>query len=121
MEPVELATPSGYRVTLKPYLNYGQFIQIQQIFTSRMKLKINTSGSDPQTEGATEIDASVLYDANKKALEFLLLKVIMPDGQESNNPVVAIDEMPPQDGIAVMDRINEITNQATTTQKKIAK
>lgn len=131
MEPIEITTPSNYKVSLKPYLNYGQSTQIREIYTANLKVKIQAPNSGVPTEAQKEavkqqledieVSTETIFLARKKTLEFLLLKVIMPDGQESNNALAAIDEMPEIDGDFVMDEVDKISSHAEITQKKIVK
>lgn len=101
MNTVEIKTPSGYTVTLKPFLTYAQYLEVQAIISAKMS--IDAAGQIQGMSGAS------LIDANRKTLEFLLVKVVMPDGTESNNPIGAVDEMPVDDGLAVAEKINELT------------
>lgn len=110
MENIELTTPSGYKVTLKPNLNYGEYTQIQEMMQAKATFDpINKTGTVP---------GSVVGEANRKALEFLLIKVINPDGTEASSPVDAINNMPARDGILVRDKIDELTSDDGVSKKK---
>lgn len=110
MENVEITTPSGYKVTLKSNLNYGEYTQIQEMMQAKATFDpINKTGVVP---------GSVVGEANRKALEFLLVKVISPDGIEATSPVEAINNMPARDGIIIRDKIDELTSDDGVSKKK---
>jgi len=112
MEQIELKTPGGYTVYIKPVLTYGQFIQLQKLIASQMKI-------DPSTNKViSEYEGAILFEANRKTMEFLVAKVIDPQGAEVTNVMEAIDNMPMEDGVAVSQKVNEISAQAQTPKKK---
>lgn len=108
---MDLKTPSGYAVSLKQELTYGEFIEIQNILTSSMELDIK-SGE------VKKIDASVISRSNSKAIEFVVQSVTMPDGKKATNIVGAIMGMPMRDGQLVAAEVNKIANVAQVDQKK---
>jgi len=67
---VEVVTPSGYKVYLKPYVNYGQKREIR---------KVLLKGYDTNNG---RYDSSVLYEAQELAFKLLVDKVIDPEGKE---------------------------------------
>jgi hypothetical protein len=106
-----IKTPSGYAVTLKDQLTYGQFVEIQSIVTGSMKYSIAESKM-------RDVDSSVLMKANQKTLEFMVVEVELPDGTKSNNPIQAIMDMPVKDGQMVQDKVSELTQEASVSKKK---
>lgn len=111
MDNIVIDTPAGYKVTLKPELTYGEFVEIQKILTASMKF-------DFAKNQVRDIDASVLNESNKKAMDFLIVEVVMPDGQKSNNKLGAIYDMPMADGQMIAEQVNNITNTAQVEPKK---
>lgn len=112
MENIELKTSTGYIVHIKPELTYGQFIQIQKLIASQMKV-------DPDTNKITsEYEGAVLFEANRKTMEFLVVKVIDPQGVEMTNVMDAIDNMPLTDGMMLSEKVNEISAKASLPKKR---
>lgn len=106
-----IKTPSGYSVSLKDGLTYGQFLEIQNIVTNSMKYSIS--------EGKMrDVESSVLMKANQKTLEFMVVEVSLPDGTKSNNPIQAVLDMPIKDGQMVQDKVSELTQEASVSKKK---
>jgi len=112
MENIEFKTPSGWAVHIRTDLTYGQFIQIQKLIASQMKI-------DPITNKITsEYEGGMLFEANRKTMEFLVVKVMDPQGIEQTNIMDAIDNMPRADGMALQEKVNEISNKASLPKKK---
>lgn len=112
MENIEFKTPNGWTIQIRPDLTYGQFIQIQKLIASQMKV-------DPVTNKITsEYEGGMLFEANRKTMEFLVIKVIDPQGIEQTNVMEAIDNMPRPDGMALQEKVNEINAKAQLPKKK---
>lgn len=113
MEDIKLTTPSGYTVTIKPELTYGQFIQLQHIFAAGMKF-------DPETKEAvnSELEGKALLESQAKTMEFLVIKILDPQGNEVTNIAGALENMPQRDGQMVANKVNEISGKAQLPQKK---
>lgn len=105
MEPIELKTPSGYKVYLKPELTYGQYVTFQKIIASDMTV-------NPTTGASQDIKGSAVFEATDKVLEFLLVKILSSKGEELPAVAQTINDMPAKDGILVFKKINEITAEA---------
>jgi hypothetical protein len=106
-----IKTPSGYSVTLKDQLSYGEFVEIQEIVTGSMKYSIDE-------KKMRDVESSVLMKANRRTLEFMVKEVGLLDGSKSNNPIQAVFEMPVKDGQVVQDKVSELTQEASVTKKK---
>lgn len=107
----EFKTTSGYTAHLKTELSYGEFIEIQKVLIGSMKFDI-------EKRKVEDFSPSAIFDSNKKAVEFIVKKLVLPDGKESNNIVQSIYEMPRGDGIQLTARINEITSDNSIDEKK---
>jgi hypothetical protein len=116
MEDKIITTSGGYKVTIAPFLNHDQFIEIQEIWTNDAKI-------DPVTGKPIlgEIRANTIYKANRLAVSMLVRKIEGPDGatvvRESNSLPI-----PPGDGQEVMEEIQKMeTEAADSFAKKKAK
>lgn len=100
---MELKTPSGHRVFLKSFLSFGQKRDIEKVFASKVKV-------DPLTQ-KSEVDGSVLYDAQDLGVKYLVEKIIDKDGKEYTGDEVlsVILSWSEKDGKLVYDKIDEIT------------
>lgn len=107
----EFVTPSGYKASLKKELTYGEFVEVQKTMMAGMKVNI-------QNQSIEDFSPIVMYDSNKKALEFMVKKLLYPDGRLSENVAQTVFEMPQRDGEALTKRINEITAQNQIDEKK---
>lgn len=101
---MELKTPSGHRVFLKQFLTFGQKRDIEKVFASKVKV-------DPLTQ-KSEVDGSVLYDAQDLGVKYLIEKIIDKDSKEytGDDILPAILSWPEEDGKLVYDKIDEITS-----------
>lgn len=111
MEPIELTTPHGYKVYLKPELTYGEYSTFQKMLAQDMTL-------DPLTGKSQEIKGSAVFDATEKVLEFLIVKILDPKGEEVAPNKASVDAMPAKDGMAVFAKVNEITAEAGVDDSK---
>lgn len=111
MEPVEIKTPSGYQVSIKPRLNYGQSVELKQTILAKTQMNV-------KDKSLKDLPGDVLIETNKVALKFLVVKVINPDGTIAPDPVAAVYDMPVEDGEAVADKVDEITAQTDLSKKK---
>lgn len=104
--PIELLTPSGYTVELRPFLTTGGRRAIQKA----MARHVPSLGPGMSQEDI-KIPLVAQYEAEEEALRQLLLSVTLPDGTQASDPVAAVNEMPEADGDTVYQRINELTNE----------
>lgn len=113
MDNIELKTPGGYTVTIKPELTYGQYIQLQRIFAADMKF-------NPETKlpVSSDLEGISLLDSQAKAMEFLVVKIVDPQGNEVTNIPGALENMSQSDGQIIADKVNEIYGKVLLPKKK---
>lgn len=113
MDNIELKTPGGYTVTIKPELSYGQFIQLQHIFADTMKY-------NPETKLPvnSELEGKALLESQAKAMEFLVVKILDPQGNEVTNIAGALESLTQSDGQMISDKVNEIWGKAQLPKKR---
>lgn len=114
MEPIELTTPSGYQVFVKPDLTYGQYLELQELVTSNVSVDLEKSALE-------KVSGSFLIKASRKVLEYVVVKVLDPKGVEVSNPIETVLNLPRTDGDVISEKINSITASVFNTQKKGAK
>ncbi len=115
MDPVEIITPSGHKVFFKPFLTTGQDRELQRLFVKKLQV-------DPVTQ-KVDYDASPYYDAEDLAIKFIIEKIVLKDGQEiieKDKIFTTIADWPRQDGKAVYDKIDEITELNKFSKKKVS-
>lgn len=112
MDNIELKTPGGYTVTIKPELTYGQFLQLQHIFAATMKY-------DPSTRQPVDsaLEGKALLETQAKTMEFLVVKILDPQGNEVTNIAGALESMPQRDGQMIADKADEILSKAQLPKK----
>jgi hypothetical protein len=111
MNTTDVKTPNGYIASVTADLTYRQYTELQNILTSKMTV-------DPSTTAVNNISASVVQEANQKALTMLLVKLVDPQGKELPDPGNAINDIPAVDGIAISEKINEIWSNVSISKKK---
>lgn len=74
METREVKTSTGYVATIRTTLKYGEYKAIQRVLVSSMNFDV--------TGKSTDMNASMLYDANDKAIEFILISIKDSNGTE---------------------------------------
>lgn len=109
--PVELKTTNGYTAVISNWMTYGQYMLLQNILTGAMSV-------DPTTGTVKELNASVINEANVQAFKMLLIKLTDPNGNEISEPGKAMDDLPAQDGIEIMEEINKIWVNTSPSKKK---
>ncbi len=111
MEPIQLKTPSGYTVFLRPFLTFGQRRELEKVWASKLKVDADAK--------RTEFDASAIYEAEDLAVSFLVEKILDKDGNElAGKPLETILSWPDEDGRCVYDKINEIASIKPSSQEK---
>ena len=114
MTDIEVVTKShGYKAMIRPFLTYDQFIEIQKLYTQGVVIDMDKKDAEnkPAKPEMGKVNASVMYDANKLAVKFLIVSIVDSDGKTVNR---ASDELPvpADDGAEIMDKVNEITKDA---------
>ncbi len=91
-------TTKGNKVELKDYITGGEFMQLQGVFLGGMK--VSTAGTPPV------MDATVTLDAQKKALELIVLS--LNDSKE--NILQRILDLPKDEYLEIQAQVDAITN-----------
>lgn len=122
MEDKTITTTNGYVVTIRPFLTYDQYIEIKRIFTSNITFNLKNTDEKGNPRPLSEnIPASIMYDANKLAVSFLIVKILNPKGEEVKRDANSLP-IPPIDGTEVMEEIMRISDEADAAfDKKKAK
>jgi hypothetical protein len=119
MENKTITTTSEYSVTLRPFLTYDQYIEIQKLWMR--DVLIDTDRKDekgtPKAPSMGKIPATVMYEANKLAVSFLIVKILDPNGAEVTRQDNELP-IPPADGAEVMEEVTRISNEAATAFDK---
>ncbi|MDQ3098892.1 MAG: hypothetical protein M3Q44_04040 [bacterium] len=113
MELVELITPSGYKVYLKPYMNFGQKRDLQRMFVSRVRV-------DKEMQKA-DLDGSSVFDAEDAAVKIMVEKVVDQEGREYTNKdelLSLILSWQDSDAQPIYDKIEELTKAKQDSEKK---
>lgn len=114
MDNVVLLLPSGYEVTLKPRLSFGEKRQVTKVMSSKMTL-------DPQKKEAnTEINGAAMMEAQDLTVKLMLVQVKKTDGtvltgEQAYSEVYAMNDT---DGEAVYAKVDELTAPITTEEDK---
>jgi len=110
---VEFKTPSGYTVKLKRhYLTYGEKVELQKLYLKSTKI-------DPTSQKITELDPSVVFEANKLAFNYLVIEIVTPDGQSvKENLYDYVMNLKEEDGQVIFNEINKYTNPQQDLEKK---
>ncbi len=103
MDPVEIITPSGYKVFLRSKLTFGEYRQIEKIQASVYEIDSKTRN--------LKYSATAIYDAEDYALKRLVQKIVDQDGKEyiGDSILEFIDTWDKPDGDFLYKKINEIT------------
>jgi len=107
----EIITPNGYKALIKEFITFGEYNKIQSSITSGINFNL-------KQQEAEAISGDILMNAQKVSLKICLLKLFNPEGNELQSPEEAINDLPVSDGQAIMDAINEVTNEARLPKKK---
>lgn len=108
-----ITTPSGYKVTVKDFITFGQRRELERILISASKV-------NPQTQTMGEISPSALYDVQDKAVEMLVTQIEKGHEQQiiASGFVSEIASWKEEDGAVVYAKINEITTPKSQEGKK---
>lgn len=108
METINVTTPSGYVATIRQSLTFDQYERIQSIITSGIEM-------DAKTKKA-KVDGEAVYQANRKAMELLVVKLVDKDGKELP-AIETISNMDVEDGAVIKDVIMDIRAKAEPSKK----
>jgi hypothetical protein len=103
-----IKTPSGYEVTLKDSLNYGQSLELQKILFKGMKV---------ETGKGAELNFENMLDYTAKAFPFLVVSIVKDGKAVEGDLYQEVMSWPVEDGRAVDEAIGKIT-QPTDAKKK---
>ena len=115
METRELKTSTGYVATLKSSIIYGEWIKLQRILGTAMKI-------DPDTQKPLPMTGEAVFDANEQAVEFVLVGLKDKEGNDllagKSNKMDAIKDLDVSAGSEIMTEISAIWQKQLITQKK---
>lgn len=119
MDNISITTERGYTVTLKPFLTYDDFIEVQKLWTSTTELDPNKKDEKP-TFG--KIPANMMYEANALLTRQLVISIVDKNGKSVERQPEKLP-LPPADGQEVMEKINELYQEAADAfdKKKLTK
>lgn len=104
---MEIQFGKGYKAVLKKdYLTYRESIEIQKLLFK------GTKGLKPTPDGNIDfelVEPSVIFEINLKTFEFLIDKIITPDGQERKDIRNFVLDLPQEVVEDLTNKINEIT------------
>ena len=109
MDNIIFKTPSGYTVHLKPFLTFGDKRSLERVFAEGMSI-------DP-TKGTSQASGKAIYEAQDKAVELMVIKIVTAEGKEfaGDSVLEVINSMRDDDGRAIYDKVNELS---TPQEKK---
>src|SRR4051812_48735648 len=108
METVELTTPSGHKVYLRPYLTYTDRRELRKIWGQYMTFDMQTKKED------TKLTAKAKFEAEEYCVRAMLQRVVEASGKEYRDEAAYAAIMAWQDerdGDAIFDKMNELTTQ----------
>lgn len=108
METVELVTPSGHKVYLRPYLTYTDKRELRKIYAQYMSVDVQTQKTD------TTINGRAMFEAEEYALRAVIIRLVdnagsVYEGGAAYDAVMAWQNE--ADGDAVIAKVNELTKQ----------
>lgn len=110
---MDITTPNGYKVVLKrDYLTYGEQIEVQKIYLKDAKV-------NPNNPKDTQFSPSIVFEAQKYVFLRLVDKIVKPDNTEiRENLYETVMEMRGEDGTAIFEKIDELTNGKKKTSEQ---
>ena len=108
----EVKTSGGYTATIGQFLTYDEYVEIQRVYSSNAT--IDTSSGKPEM---SKMMASVVYDAQKKAISLLVKEIKDPDGNVMQRASDSLP-IPAADGQEIVNAITAITTEATESFDK---
>lgn len=94
--------PNGAKAYLKPFISRKDYNALMQTMSSYLHVDMKTNEPMP-------VSLSVSYAVQEKALELLLVKVILSDGSTAPDPIANVDDMNNMDVTALFDKIDDMT------------
>lgn len=113
---MQITTPSGYLVTLKDKLTFGEVRQLQKSLFSGVKIGL-TEGKMP------ELDLNNLFEYNEKALPFVVTEIVVGDQKITTDIEKTISNWDYVDGQAVFDAMEKVLKpvMGSNTEEKKSK
>lgn len=108
---IDITTPSGYKVQLKEDITFGQFLELQKVVSGNMHI-------DAETQKVSGIDAQSTAAYMRKRMEYMIVKIVMPNGDIVENIMGCVEEMPRKDGLFIQEKISELSDEANPAKKK---
>lgn len=106
-----ITTPSGYEVTLKDHLTFGDTRKIQKAFFSGIKLEVGQPTPGVETKPKIpEINMSAMLEYKEKALPIVVTKVVKDGKELTQNLDIEISGWDYADGQAVFDAMDKIVD-----------
>ncbi len=120
MENKIIITKNGYKVTLRPFLTYDQFIELQKIWSKDVYFDPNDKDKNGEQKEPImgKIPMNLLYEANKMTVGFLVVRIEDANGSEVVREDVNSLPIPPVDGQKVVDEIKKISDEASAAFDK---
>src|SRR5882757_6716723 len=108
METVEFITPSGHKVSLRPYLTYTDKRELRKIYANYMSVNVQTQKTD------TTINGRAMFEAEEYALKAVIQRLAevsgkVYEGMAAYDAVMAWENE--ADGDAIIAKVNELTKQ----------
>lgn len=101
-----IKTPSGYEVTLKDFLSFGEKRELMKPIMAHTKI----TPSDGNKANIQEMSIDFIDDVQDKAFSFLVQKIKINGEEMTTNLYDVVMNWPEKDGVAVFDAIDQITN-----------
>lgn len=106
METVEITTPSGHKVYLRPYLTYTDKRELRKIFGQYMTFDMKTKQENNQLNGRAKLEAE------EYAVKAMVQRVVEVSGKEytgvdAYNAIMAWQDE--KDGDAIFAKMDELT------------
>jgi len=108
---MQITTPSGYIVTLKEKLAFGETRKLQKLLVAGEKVEI-VDGKPQQPK----IDMGKAMDYADKAMAFLVVEIRKGDVVITTDIEKEIFNWPSEDGDAVMSEVDKIVNPQITAE-----
>src|SRR5947209_2665048 len=114
-DTIEITTPSGYKVTIKSFLTFGERRQIQRVYAKY---------SHYDQTGTPIMSGEGVYEAGDLAVSLLVKRILDPQSNDitGKNPLQTIlsfrDEL---DARAIYTAIDDIRNPAEPTEDETKK
>ena len=116
MQSTTFTTPSGHKITIKPFVTFGDKRQLSRAL-------MDTTDIDPNKPGDMRVKGKAMLDVQDLAVSLLIEQVELKDGTvhlgSGNQAIVdVIMAMPEEDGQMIYDKIDKLSTDSLTLQKK---